>query len=201
MIAKLPPGVDAENLEAAGVLGLVEAANTFDPRRGIQFTTYAYPRIRGAVLDELRRNSPLPQEMMQRCNLIRKAYRKLPHPVSVEALANETGLSQDQVLDCLAALRMTKMSSLDTNEWVDLNLDDGEEGPEQPLERQELREMLVKGIESLPERERLVVTLYHLEDLRLKEIGQILKLSESRVSRLLNAAMFRLQEYIRGRDK
>src|SRR5262245_37449565 len=101
LVAELPTGVDIETLEAAGVLGLVEAATNYDPQREARFKTYAYLRVRGAVLDELRRNCPLPQPMLETLAKVRKAYRTLPAPVSVVALANATGLSEDEVADAL----------------------------------------------------------------------------------------------------
>src|SRR5258708_31770157 len=89
----LPPGVDAENLLSAGTLGLVEATNKFDPERGIQFKTFAYIRIRGAILDEVRRNSPLPHNLMENIKKVRQAYEKMPAGVAVEELAEATNLS------------------------------------------------------------------------------------------------------------
>jgi RNA polymerase sigma factor for flagellar operon FliA len=202
LAAELPPGVDIENLESAGTLGLVEAANNFDAERGTQFKTYAYTRVYGAVIDELRRNSPLPQLMLERVALVRRAYRDLPPPVTVEALAAATGLTEDEVSDALAAFRMTRMTSLDkVAETVGTRLDEKQEAPDALAEKAERGQLLTEAITALPERERLVVTLYYLEDLRLKEIGQVLELSESRVSRVLNAALFRLGEYIRAREK
>lgn len=200
LAAQLPPGVDLENLESAGVLGLVEAATSFDPDRGNQFNTFAYLRIRGAILDELRRNCPLPQQMLERAALVRRAHKELPPPVTIEALAAATGLSDDEVADCLAALRMTRMASLGTVDTVGTRLDDRQARPDVQAERAELGRLLAEAIEALPERARLVVTLYYREDLRLKEIGQVLRLSESRVSRLLNAALFDIGEYIRARE-
>src|SRR4051812_28424171 len=111
--AKLPPGTDLENLEAAGVLGLVEAASRFDPQRGIRFETFAYPRIRGAVIDELRRNCPLPQDMLERLAVVRDTYRELPPPVTVERLVEATGFTTEEVQDCLAAVRLTRPVSWD----------------------------------------------------------------------------------------
>src|SRR6185369_4427005 len=87
LAAKLPYGVDLENLEAAGTLGLVEAANRFEPERGIHFKTFAYTRIRGAIYDELRRNCPLPQELLERVAQVRQALQSLAPPIRVEALA------------------------------------------------------------------------------------------------------------------
>jgi RNA polymerase sigma factor FliA len=200
LTAELPPGVDVENLEAAGVLGLVEAAASYDPEREARFKTFAYLRVRGAILDELRRNCPLPQPMLETLARVRAAYRTLPAPVSVAALALATGLTEDEVADCLAATRLTRMVSLspESHEWT-TRLDDRTDRPESPLERAEEARLLEEAITGLPERERLAVTLYYREDLRLKEISAVLKVSESRVSRILNAALFHLTEYFRGR--
>lgn len=197
--AHLPPGLDVENLQSAATLGLVEAANKFDPSRGVDFKTYAYTRVRGAALDELRRNCPLPQEMVQRVALVRKAYQGLRPPVSVEQLAEATGLKIDEVVDCLAAMRMTRMASWDPGRQTALTrLDDAHARPSSPLELAEQKQELTEAIARLPERERRVVTLYYMESLRLKEIGQVLHLSESRVSRLLNSALFQLGERLRA---
>jgi RNA polymerase sigma factor for flagellar operon FliA len=202
LLAQLPPGMDVENLEAAGTLGLVEAATHFDPDRGTQFKTYAYTRIRGAVLDELRRNCPLPQHMLQRAAKVRQACDELQHPVTIEMLVAATGLSPAEVADCLAALRLTRMLSWDhAEEANDVVLEDQQAAPDTLAERAEQKRLLADAIEALPPRDRLVVTLYYLEDLRLKEIGELLELSESRVSRVLSAAMFQLGEYLRARER
>jgi RNA polymerase sigma factor for flagellar operon FliA len=196
LLAQLPPGLDVDNLESAGTLGLVEAASRFDPDRGVKFEAYAGWRIRGAILDELRRNCPLPQHILERVAKLRNAYQELPAPVSVEALAAATGFTEDEINDAFAAMRITRMSS-----WENLaesrqkRLTAAESVDPSVLEDQ--KKLLAQGIATLAESERLVVTLYYLEDLRLKEIGHILKLSESRVSRLLNAAMFHLGEFMR----
>lgn len=195
--AELPPGVDVDNLESAGVLGLVEAAHRFDAERGIQFKTYAYTRIRGAILDELRRNCPLPQHMLQQVARVRRAYEELTAPVTSLALADATGLSESEVADCLAAIRMTRLLSWEEHgEPIGTRLDDPRR-PDLLAEKEEQKRLLAEALASLDERERLIVTLYYLEDLRLKEIGEVLCLSESRVSRLLNAALFHLGEYMR----
>ncbi len=197
MAAELPPGVDLDNLESAGVLGLVEAAHRFDPERGVQFKTYAYTRIRGAVLDELRRNCPLPQHMLQQVARVRQAYEELPPPVTLAALAEATGMSEAEIADCLAAIRMTHWLSWEEHgEPIGTRLDDPAR-PDRLAEKEEQKRLLTEALGALDERERMIVTLYYLEDLRLKEIGEILRLSESRISRLLNAALFQLGEYMR----
>jgi RNA polymerase sigma factor for flagellar operon FliA len=202
LVADLPSGVDVENLEAAGVLGLVEAAAKYDPGRATAFKSFAYLRVRGAVLDELRRNCPLPQHMIERVTRVRKAYRTLPPPVTVEALAEETDLSVDEVIDALAAVRLTKMVS-----WEQTALPNGlgllrdTEPPEAELERAERAEELADAIRALPPRSQAVVTLYYRDDLRLKEISQVMGVSESRLSRILSAAMFELGESLRARGR
>jgi RNA polymerase sigma factor for flagellar operon FliA len=202
LAARLPHGTDFDNLEAAGVLGLVEAANRFDPERGIRFKTFAYTRIRGAIFDELRRNCPFPQELLERITKVRHFLEILTPPVSIETLASKTGLSHDDVNECLAAIRFSRSIS-----WDDVagsghrNLASAGEAPELRLESDERKRLLAEAITELPENERVAVTLYYLEDLRLKEIGEVLHLSESRVSRLLKAAEHRLEEHIRAREE
>jgi RNA polymerase sigma factor FliA len=201
LAARLPHGTDLDNLEAAGVLGLVEAANRFDPERGIRFKTFAYTRIRGAIFDELRRNCPFPQDLLERITKVRHFLQVLSPPVSIETLALKTGLSHDDVTECLAAMRFSRSIS-----WDDVagsghrNLASASEGPDMRMEGDERKRMLAEAITELPENERVAVTLYYLEDLRLKEIGEVLNLSESRVSRLLKAAEHRLEEHIRARE-
>jgi RNA polymerase sigma factor for flagellar operon FliA len=196
IVAQLPPGIDLENLESAGTLGLVEAATKFDPGRGVKFETFAAYRIRGAVFDELRRNCLLPQHLLDRVALIRRAYQELPPPVTLEALAQKTGLTPDEVTDCLAALRMSRMVSWEYLADVK-NVQVAAEPSEAPGEMEDQKRLLAQGIARLAERERLVVTLYYLEEMRLKEIGQVLQLSESRISRLLSGAIYNLGEWMR----
>ncbi len=202
LIVEFPDGVDRENLEAAGTLGLVEAATKFDPNRGIEFKTFAFARVRGAVLDELRRNCPLPQQMLQLIGRVRKAREELPPPVTLDALAAAVGLNLEELGDCLAAMQLTRMTHWDqTVEESAAGVDDQQRAPEIMAEQEEQKALLAQAIEALPQRERLAVTLYYLEDLRLREIGKALGLSESRVSRVLNGALFTLGEYMRAREK
>ena len=197
LAARVPPGVDIENLESAGLLGLVEAAQRFDASRGVDFKAFAALRVRGAIIDEARRNSPLPQELLQNVKLVSKAQEKLTPPITIEALAAVTGLTADQVLDALTAIPLTQMKSLDPNAEELSRVSSDASATE--MERDDERRLLADAISSLPERERLIVTLYYKEDLRLKEIGEMLGLSESRVSRLLTAAQFQLREYVLDR--
>jgi RNA polymerase sigma factor for flagellar operon FliA len=176
---------------------LVEAAQRFDANRGVDFKAFAAVRIRGAIIDEARRNSPLPQELLQHVKLVSKAQEQLAPPITIEALASATGLTVDQVLDALTAIPLTQVQSLDptADELSRITAD----AAATELEREDDRRLLADAIAALPERERLIVTLYYKEDLRLKEIGEMLGLSESRVSRLLTAAQFQLREYLLAR--
>lgn len=195
--ARLPGEIDRQNLESAGVLGLVEAAGQFDPARGVAFGAFARLRIRGAILDELRRNCPLPQRMLKRMALVRQAQLRIDPPVTVDAVARVTGLSIKDVEECrqaAALVRQEPWSEDLTEALVDLTGSYGE-GLES-ISRQEDRARLADAIERLPERERLVVTLYYVEDLRLREIAELLHLSESRVSRLLKQAEAALRQLI-----
>jgi RNA polymerase sigma factor FliA len=201
LLGSLPASADAENLESAGVLGLVEAASKFDPTRNAQFKTFAYLRIRGAIVDELRRNSPLPQHVLGRVSLIRKAYRTLPHPITVEALVAATGLTEDEVADTLAAERFAKTTSWDqTAEPNAIEPAVSTDSPDDDAERTEAAEQLAAAIEALPPKERTAVTLYYQQDMRLKEIAAVMNLSVSRVSRVLSKALFELGEQLRAKN-
>lgn len=194
----LPAHVDRDGLESAGVVGLVEAANSYDPSRGVAFKTYAYPRIHGAIVDELRKNSPVSQQMLGQLGKIREAYQLLPPPVMPEDLARQTGLSLSQVQDALEAARFLAPQS-----WNDLHCvlhSSWREAPEQPgqkLEQEEVRQILSRCIEKLPELPRLVLTMYYTEDLTLAEIGAVLDYSESYISRRLAEATYTLKELYR----
>lgn len=194
MMVRLPDSTDRENLESAGICGLVEAAGQYDANRGVSFTTFAFPRIRGAILDELRRNCPLPQHMLERWSRIRDAYTKLQGNASPESLAVSADLSVEEVEECLQAIQLTRPDS-----WFDDLADrvaDDREGtsPERFLDAEEQSGVLADVIESLPRTMRIAVTLYYREELRLKEIGEVLGLSESRVSRILSRAQLLLRE-------
>jgi RNA polymerase sigma factor for flagellar operon FliA len=200
LVASLPGGVDVESLESAGILGLVEASLQFDSTRGVPFKSFAYPRIRGAILDELRRNCPLPQHMLQAVAKVRSAAEVLEPPVTPELLAEHTGMTVDEVAACLEAIRLTRPCQWDESLERGLARRDGLGDPQAEVEHRESRELLAECVTRLPEQERLVLTLYYLEDLRLKEIGRVIGLSESRVSRILSKAELRLREYVQERS-
>lgn len=199
LLARLPEGVDLENLQQAGVYGLIEAAEQFEPRGDTQFTTFAYPRIIGAVIDELRRNSPLPQEMLRRVRLVEQALEVLSPPVSVEAISKQSGLSKEEVESAIEARRLTANAFLE-DEMIPTASPENS-SPDAAAEWNERKHLLASGIKELPEQQRLVLTMYYLDDMRLKEIADVMNLSESRISRVLSQAEFRLREFVRSKEE
>jgi RNA polymerase sigma factor for flagellar operon FliA len=195
MLRGLPDHVDRENLESAGMLGLVEAAHQFDPARGTTFASFATTRIRGAIIDELRRNCPLPQSMQRQWRTVREAYARLTDAPTPEALAAESGLTVEEVEACLEAVRLTRSETWhdDLGEQLTTKSDDA---IERQLEYEEKVRIVADLIERLPTQMRIVVTLYYRDGLRLKEIGEVLKLSESRISRILTRAELLMRERV-----
>lgn len=187
-----------ENLHSAGMLGLVEAATQFDPSRCVPFRTFAYRRIKGAIVDELRSVSPLSQAMLKNVGRVRRVIETLEPPVSPEVIAEQTGMTLEQVSSTLEAMRFTAPS-----DWNDLSDEihsiwtQSDDVAERDAELEELSELLADAIEQLDDRDRLVLTLYYKEELNMAEIGAAMDLSESRVSRILSEGRFRLQEIVR----
>lgn len=195
VLNQLPRGVDSDNLESAGVLGLIESAAQFDPTRNVEFRTFAYRRIRGAILDELRRNCPLSQQMLQKISSLRKVRNNISGPVTVEILADASGMPAEEVMECIQGAKLTRPDSWCDSVRVQGHVGDNSDPSE--MEQSEMQKVLADGIETLPDRMRVALALHYNEGLKLKEIGEVLGLSESRVSRILDAARERLQEFAR----
>lgn len=189
---RLPDWVDGENLQSAGVVGLIEAAQSFDESRGVVFKTYSYPRIRGAMIDEIRRNSPLSQKVIANVTRLRAAMENLEPPIMPEALSEATGLTLQEVEEGLAASRLLTPQTWDELGYVAPD----QETPVSIAEQEEKTRILADAIESLPQRDRAIVQMYHMEEMKLKEIGMVLNLSESRVSRILDRAEKRLRDAV-----
>lgn len=185
--AALPESVDRDNLEAAGLLGLVEAAHHFRPELNVKFSAFAYHRIRGAILDELRRNCPLSQRMLERWSTIRTAIEQHDGYATIEEIADATQLSAKDVSDCMEAIRLTRPE--EWNEEFGFRVNPMLSNIEQEEKQQQLEDAILQ----LDERDRSVVIMYYRDELRLKEIGEVLNLSESRVSRILSEAIRRMR--------
>ncbi len=210
-IAKLPASVEIGDLVDAGVIGLLDAAEKFDESRGIQFKTYAEYRIRGAMLDELRRNDWLPRSVRKKSNQIGKVYKelekKLKRPPRAEEIAEVLGMEMEEYYDFLKDATTGSVIQLEELGRVV----EGNTGWEEHLYRlvkatkqndpylsvqfKDLIAYISKFIEKLPEKERLVITLYYYEELTMKEIGYILGITESRVSQLRSQAIMRLRAW------
>lgn len=197
-IAGLPSHVDRDNLESAGILGLVEAAEKFDPTRGVEFKSFAYLRIRGAILDELRRNSPLPQKMLQLVSQISEAIEHFGKPCLPEQIAEFCNISMDDVEAGLEAMRLRRMESWESQVVGAGPVHSRDEDPHEIVSRRDTIRVMADAISKLPDNERLAISLYYLEDLRLAEIGELMSLSESRISRLVAKAEFRLSQFVKS---
>ncbi len=204
---KMPPNVEFDDLVGYGILGLIDAIGKFDHHRGIKFKTYAIPRVRGAVLDELRARDWIPRSIRRKARRVQNAIRDLQESygrsVSKEEIAEHMGMTLSELKDLLVEISGTSLLSLDEMWSVDGDEDEvalqevieGEEKyePDVILDKEEIKQLLFDAIKELPENERIVITLYYYEDLTLREIGEVLKVTESRVSQIHSKAVLTLQ--------
>lgn len=206
----LPPHVDAEDLVGYGVMGLMGAIERFMPDRGFKFETFAQSRIRGAIIDELRSQDWLPRSLRQKSKEYEASLRQLENQLGRSAtdqeMADKLGVSLDQLPKAITeitapVLSLDEMVSLGDDghkiSWLD-TLQDDKVGPAASFEHDELLSLMGQAIDLLPERERLLVSLYYHEGLTLKEIGAVLGVTESRVCQLHSQAMARLRARING---
>ncbi|NLB63676.1 MAG: FliA/WhiG family RNA polymerase sigma factor [Fibrobacter sp.] len=208
MAVNLPKSVDVDDLIGTGVFGLMRALETFDISLGYKFETFATHRVRGAILDELRARDWVPRSIRQKSRRIQKAMADLEHSLGRmpydEEVATELGINMDEYDSMLAEVAPTTMVSLDQTfhdgggDSKSIRLIDTIEDPDgtDPLKEisfEETKNILKDSIANLPERERLIIALYHYEELTLKEIGSVLDISESRVSQIHSKAMLKLR--------
>ena len=203
----VPSGLDRDDLLSVGNLGLLNAARTFQPGRGASFRTFAYMAIRAAILDELRRADPLPRGARARLRDLRELesrYRasrgRLPLP---EEIAEELDLSPDDANLLLAQAETDRLIRLDSSDESGSDgLEPVDAGGERPSDQAEVKEELAQieaALRTLAERERQVVVLYFSEGLYLKEIGETLGVTESRVSQILACAQRKIRVKIESR--
>lgn len=214
MNIKPGPALGHDDLLSQALVGLIDAVDRFDPGRGIKFETYAYHRIRGAVMDMLRDMDWLPRSVRQREHDMASAYSRLlgalGYPPSDEQLAGALGITVSELDDIAHGLALQTMQSLDeavsgqshdAHGWEDVALGDSvaDESvlmPEDHVESQAERDLLAKAIQVLPDSERTVISLYYHEGLTLKEIGKVLGVTESRVCQIHGKALMRLRAHI-----
>jgi len=204
----LPAHVEEGDLVSYGLLGLIGAIERFDPDRDIKFETYAIARIKGSIIDELRSMDWVPRSVRARARDIERAIgaleAKLTRAPTDEEIAARLGITEQEFQDSLTEISRTSIAALDEL-WqsstsggdpvalIDTIEDPQAAEPQMAMAHTELREALGDAIARLPEREKLVVTLYYYEELTLREIGEVLGVTESRVSQLHTKAILRLK--------
>jgi RNA polymerase sigma factor for flagellar operon FliA len=211
MAAKLPAHIQAEDLISAGIIGLIDALDKFNPAREVQFKTYAQIRIQGAMKDELRSLDWASRSTRQKVKRLEQAYatleRELGRPPSSEEVASSMGIKMaafEEMLDDVKGTSLVSLEDLgqgpaseDKSALVEALLTRQDQDPLEMLKR-----ALTLAIAELPEKERLVLSLYYFEELTMKEVGKVLDLTESRISQLHTQAVLRLRgklkEYFAG---
>ncbi len=210
LITRLPASVDVNDLMQSGMIGLIEASRSFDPSQGASFETYASIRIRGAMLDELRKGDWVPRSVHRHLRAATEATRaveqKTGRAASTRELAAALDMSIDEVGRLLADAVRGHVLSLDAHTDDDdkapLKLVEHAASPADRLDDSEFRGELVAAIDGLPEREKLVLSLYYEQELNLREIGAVFEVSESRVCQIHAQALVRvrarLQDWVRS---
>jgi len=211
MASGLPSHVEEADLISYGLLGLIGAIERYDLEREIKFETFAVSRIKGAIIDELRSLDWVPRSVRARARDIEKAHTKLENNLhrapSEEEMAKELGISEEDLRDGLLEIANSSILALD-DLWtvadpaggqislLDTIRDPNAIDPQAEIDAAELKDRLAESIESLPDRERLVIALYYYENLTLREIGEVLGVTESRVSQLHTKAVLGLRTHL-----
>lgn len=197
--------VEYEDLVSYGIFGLIDAIDKFDCLKEVKFETYASLRIRGAILDQIRKMDWIPRTIRQKQKKIETVIREIEqetgHQASDEEIAKALGISEDEYLDWQSQMKITGLVSL--NEYMEQGSDVSQdysrhttsrfESPEESVEKEELTKVLGEALELLTEKEQKVITLYYYEELTLKEISNILEVSESRISQLHTRALQKMR--------
>jgi RNA polymerase sigma factor for flagellar operon FliA len=204
---RLPPHVSVDDLFNAGVIGLIDAIEKYDPSRDNTFKTYAEFRIRGAILDELRGLDWVPRSVRQKEHTLDRAYeeleRRLGRSATDEEVADLLDIGIEDFYTWLSQVKGVSLLSLETlgirsTDGEPINLleiipSDNTNSPVQSLLANRLKETIARAIEDLPYQEKVVVSLYYYEELTMKEIGKVLEITESRVSQIHTKAIFHLR--------
>lgn len=198
--------VEYEDLVSYGIFGLIDAIDKFDCLKDVKFETYASLRIRGAILDQIRKMDWIPRTIRQKQKKIETVMREIEqntgHAASEAEIAEKLGISEEEYLDWQTQMKITGIVSL--NEYMEQGSDVAQdynrhttsrfEAPEEKVEKEELAKILGEALKLLTEKEQKVITLYYYEELTLKEISNILEVSESRVSQLHTRALQKMKQ-------
>lgn len=203
---RLPSHISMDDLISSGTIGLIDAINKFDPTKNIRFKTYAEFRIRGAMLDELRSLDWVPRSVRRKIADIEKAYHSLQNELARQAedeeVANRLGLSLEdfyRLIDTVRGVSLTdtrvvrrKTTEDSEDDIFELVAEEGKTDPFSSMSLAQMRDMIASVIDMLPEKERLVISLYYYEDLTMREVGEIMGYTESRISQMHSDATLRL---------
>jgi RNA polymerase sigma factor for flagellar operon FliA len=211
ILRKAPPHAELDDLVSAGTIGLLEAVDKFEPAYGLAFSTFAQPRIRGAILDDLRRRDHVSRAQRKRIRDIGRARERLAGVLGrdpdARELARELEIPVDKYWKWDRALQRASKVSLDQPieggdgrdmSPIEVVADQDAEMPDEELARSEEHELLQAHILELPERERRVLSLYYFEELKLREIAEIFEVTESRISQIRSQAIKRLKKSMAG---
>jgi RNA polymerase sigma factor for flagellar operon FliA len=201
LMNRLPPNVQADDLIQAGMIGLLEASRNYDPSQGASFETYAGIRIRGAMLDEIRRSDWTPRSVHRKARMVADAMREIENEQGRDArdveVAEVLQMSLDEyhrILQDASGCRIFSIEDLQAvGELPQEKNEKAAAGPFEGVQKEAFKRALADAIAGLPERERLVIALYYDEELNLREIGQVLGVSESRVCQIHSQATLRLR--------
>ncbi len=195
--------VDYDDLVGFGIFGLIDAIDKFDLNKGVKFETYASLRIRGSIIDSIREMDWVPRSLRQKNKELERVYTELEnqlgHSASDKQVAESLGISMQEFYKLINDVSISSMVSLE--DFLEQNFEIGieyrnankDERPESYTELSEMKEILIKAISKLPEKEKNVVSLYYFNELTLKEISVIMKVSESRISQLHTKAILRMR--------
>ena len=204
----LPSNVEQSDLISYGIFGLIDAIEKYEPARGIKFETYAISRIRGAIIDELRAIDWVPRSVRFKAREVEKAYVELENtlkrPPSDEEIAGEMGISKDDLAGIYSQLSTVSLVALDEMMAVDSERggktslvetleDTRAPSPQESVESEEMKVILAQSINTLPEREKIVITLYYYEGLTLSQIGEVLGVTESRICQMHTKAVLAMR--------
>jgi len=206
LLNRLPDSVQIDDLIQAGMLGLLEAIKNFDATQGASFETYAGIRIRGSMLDEVRRSDWTPRSVHKKSRMVADAIKTIENKTGAAArdvdVAKHLGITLDEynlILQDASSCRIFSVEELaETGEHAFEESHPQEEKPDDELSREGFQQALANAIIGLPERERLIISLYYDEELNLREIGEVLNISESRVSQICTQAVLRLRSRLSG---
>lgn len=200
--------VEYEDLISYGMIGLMDAINKYDDTKGMKFSTYAAIRINGSIIDEIRKNSPISKRAIDKLNKYNRVVEELQNELYREPqdreVAERMGISLKELTDIQGYVNYISMMSLETilfGDDEDMSLlnsieDTKSPSPQKTLEEKEMLEYLRKGLDNLKERDRLILNLYYFEKLTLKQVGEVLEVSESRVCQLHSRAILNLRKEI-----